>query len=330
MTKKIAVLGAGSWGTALAMLIAHNEIEVSLWGHEAAVMQAMRKDRENHYFLPDIPFPKSLNAVVDLEETLDQAEQLLIVVPSHAFAQVIQQLAPLVSNIPTIAWATKGFDPKSGNLLHYVANETFPDKTTAIISGPTFALEVAKGMPTALTVTSADKKTRKNWQAILHGGTTRVYTNQDIVGAQVGGAVKNIMAIAAGISDGLGFGANARAALITRGLAEITRLGIRLGAKQETFMGLTGIGDLALTCTDDLSRNRRMGLALAKGQNIQQAKKAIGQEVEGINTAKEVYFKARSVGVDMPITEQIYKVLYENLDTKVAVEHLFSRTPKQE
>jgi len=330
MTKKLAVIGAGSWGTALAMLIARNNIEVNLWGHEEAVMREMQKHRENHYFLPDIPFPEMLNAQTDLEKTLDQAEQLLVVVPSHAFAQVMTRLAPLIEDIPTISWATKGFDPKTGDLLHYVANKTFPNKTTAIISGPTFALEVAKGMPTALTVTSADKETRQQWQQILHGGTTRVYTSRDMVGAQVGGAVKNIMAIAAGISDGLGFGANARAALITRGLAEITRLGVRLGAKQETFMGLTGIGDLALTCTDNLSRNRRMGLALAQGKTIQQAKKEIGQEVEGINTAKEVYLKARSVGVDMPITEQIYRVIYQDVTPKEAVKHLLSRTPKQE
>ncbi len=330
MPDKIAVIGSGSWGTALALLIARNGYSVSLWGHEPNIMEKMKKANENSYFLPGIKFPSNLSVEVDLNETLDQAQHLLVVVPSHAFSQVVQNLRGKIDHIDCISWATKGFDPASGELLHLVAKNYLPDKSTVVVSGPTFAMEVAKGLPTALTVASVNHDSRKQWQKILHGDKTRAYTSKDIVGVQVGGAVKNVMAISAGISDGLGYGANARAALITRGLAEITRLGIHLGGRQETFMGLTGMGDLALTCTDNQSRNRRMGLALARGLTIEQAKIDIGQEIEGINTTKEVFLKARELDVEMPITEQVYQVLYQDLSAQEAVVNLFNRKPKYE
>jgi glycerol-3-phosphate dehydrogenase (NAD(P)+) len=229
-----------------------------------------------------------------------------------------------------LSWATKGFDPSSRQLLGSVAREAFPSAHLAVVSGPTFAGEVARGLPTAVTVAGNDAEHTARLAGYLHGERFRAYTSDDLVGVQVGGACKNVMAIAAGISDGLGFGANARAALITRGLQEITRLGIALGGRAETFMGLAGLGDLALTCTDDQSRNRRLGLALARGRDIASARREIGQEVEGILTAREVKANAARLGVDMPISEQTYRVLYESLDPGSAVDNLLSREAKSE
>ena len=325
----IAVLGPGSWGTALAVLLARNGLRARLWGHDDLVRELIRY-RENREYLPGVPLPDGLVPCTDLAAALTDAREVLIVVPSHAFRAVARQAAPLMPSRASVSWATKGFDPDTGMLLSEVAAEELPGRSSAVLSGPTFAGEVARGLPTAITVASTDDEHAARLAAYLQSDTFRAYTSTDIIGVQVGGAAKNVMAIAAGISDGLGFGANARIALITRGLAEISRLGMTLGGRPETFMGLAGLGDLALTCTDDQSRNRRMGLALARGLSIEAAKAEIRQEVEGLNTTREVRNMARQLGIEMPITEEVYKILFEGLDPRQAVRELLHRQPKAE
>lgn len=326
---RFAVLGAGSWGTALAILLARNGHQVTLWGLPQEV-QPLIDDRVNQRYLPDSPFPETLDASSDLEQTLTTTDELLIVVPSHAFRSVLKQIQQIKPDITRFAWATKGFDPSTRNLLSDVAHELFPGTELAVVSGPTFAKEVAAGYPTAITVASNSSEYANFIAEAFNSDTFRAYTSHDMIGVQVGGASKNVMAIGAGLSDGLGFGANARSALITRGLAEIARLGACLGAHPETFMGLAGLGDLTLTCTDDQSRNRRLGLALARGLTIDEAKAEIQQEIEGINTAREVYFKAKELGVEMPITEQVYRILFEGHSPRDAVQELLHRAQKSE
>lgn len=327
---KLAVLGAGSWGTALAIQLARSGVRVWLWGHQADEVAALARDRENRQYLPGIELPDGLTPSDDLEATLGDADEILIVVPSHAFADVCSDIARIRPGLKTLSWATKGFDRKSNDLLSRIAVERLPGCDLAVVSGPTFASEVARGLPTAITVAASKPAHAERIAGYLHSENFRPYTSTDLVGVQVGGASKNVMAIAAGISDGLGFGANARAALITRGLREITLLGLALGGRPETFMGLAGLGDLALTCTDNQSRNRRMGLALARGLDIDAARREIGQEVEGVGTAREVRLKAQALGVEMPITEQTYRVLYEGLDPRAAVHNLLSRQATHE
>jgi glycerol-3-phosphate dehydrogenase (NAD(P)+) len=327
---RIAVLGAGSWGTALAVLLARNGADVRLWGHLAADIDRLRADRENRQFLPGVPFPDGIEPLTDLHAAVGDVDEVLLVVPSHAFRAVAEALAPVLARGVAVSWATKGFEPETGLLLHEVAAEVLPGRPLAVLSGPSFAGEVAQGLPTAITVASTDPSHAARVAGYLHGETFRAYTSDDVVGVQVGGAAKNVMAIAAGIADGLGFGANSRAALITRGLAEITRLGLALGGRPETFMGLAGLGDLTLTCTDNQSRNRRMGLALARGLGIAEARAEIGQEVEGVATAREVYRKSKALGVEMPITEQTYRVLYEGLAPLAAVQVLLGRRQRPE
>ena len=329
-TGKLAVLGSGSWGTALAIQLARNGSAVSLWGYDPTEVATLVRDGENRQYLPGIKLPTGLSPSDDLATSIRDADEILVVVPSHAFASVCAQIRDARPGLRTLSWATKGFDHHSNELLSTVAARHFPDCNMAVISGPTFAGEVARGLPTAITVASNNPMHADRVAGYLHGENFRAYTSNDLIGVQVGGASKNVMAIAAGISDGLGFGANARAAVITRGLHEITLLGLALGGKPETFMGLAGLGDLALTCTDDQSRNRRMGLALARGSDIAAARKEIGQEVEGVSTARDVRLKALALEVDMPITEQTYRVLYEGLDPRVAVQNLLRREAKPE
>jgi glycerol-3-phosphate dehydrogenase (NAD(P)+) len=327
----IAVLGAGSWGTALAVLLARNGHAVTLWGHDAAHMARVAHDRGNSAFLPGIPFPDNLSVSDDLQSLASSAQRFLLVVPSHAFRSVLTAAQPHMSRDAVVAWATKGLDAGTGKLLSQVGDEILGAATASgIVSGPTFAKEVANGLPTAVTVASADMAVAEDIAQWLRNDRVRVYTSQDRVGVELGGAVKNIMAIATGISDGLGFGANARAALITRGLAEMQRLGAAMGARPETFMGLAGLGDLVLTCTDDQSRNRRVGLALGKGRPLKLALADLGQVAEGVTTAREVHALAQRLNVDMPITEQVYRVLWESLSPQQAVEALLRREPRQE
>lgn len=329
--QSIAVLGAGSWGSALAILLARNGLRVPLWGHDPAHIRQILKDRSNEMFLPGIAFPENIFPTDSLEVALQGVHNILVVVPSHAFREVLGRIKPLLTGNMRIIWATKGLEQGSGKLLHEIADETLgPDQVYAVISGPTFAKEVAAGLPTAVTVASNDPGYAMQIAAMLHNDTFRSYTSSDIIGVELGGAVKNALAIAAGIADGLGFGANTRAALITRGLTEIMRLGNALGGHPETFMGLAGLGDLVLTCTDNQSRNRRFGMALAQGMTQQQAFDSIGQVVEGAQTAREVIHVARRYGVEMPITEQVKRVLSEGVNPRDAVHELFARELKPE
>jgi len=331
MAKKIAILGSGSWGTALAILAARNGCQALLWGHNAEHVEILARDRQNRRYLPGIIFPENLAVTSELAEVAAFSDILLVCVPSHAFKTILAQIKPYLADNVQIAWATKGFNPDGGSLLHEIVADIFSAQTpAAIISGPSFAREVAADLPTAITIASSQPGFARQLADILHSAHFRTYTSTDIIGVEVGGAVKNVLAIAAGIADGLSLGANTRAALITRGLTEIIRLGLQLGGKQDTFMGLAGLGDLILTCTDNQSRNRRLGLALGQGKGIAAAMQEIGQEVEGVSAAKETFSLAQKYGIDMPITEQTYKVLYENLDPLTAVENLLARELKPE
>ena len=327
----ICVLGAGSWGTALAILLARNGTPTVLWARDAEQAARMNADRQNARYLSDITLPDGLAASADLTQAVGGADDLLLAVPSHSFRSTLRTIAPLLKPTTRLAWATKGLEQGTRKLLHEVVAEELGDAyVPAAISGPTFAREVAAGLPTAVTVASRDSEVAAFFAGRLHGTTFRAYTSDDIAGVELGGAVKNVLAIAAGIADGLGFGANTRAALITRGLAEMMRLGIRLGGKQETFMGLAGLGDLVLTCTDDQSRNRRLGLALGRRMTLEQALDSIQQVVEGVKTAAEVRQLAQEVGVEMPIVEQVYSVLYQNVLPQQAVAALLAREQKAE
>lgn len=331
MSSSISILGAGSWGTALAILAARNGCDTLLWGHNQQHIAQLAQASENRRYLPGFPFPEKLRVTADLQEAVTASSLLLVTVPSHAFQTTLLKIKPFLHHNPQIAWATKGFDGESGFLLSDVVNSTLGEGvTTAVLAGPTFATEVAANLPTAITIASTNESFAARLTAVLHNQRFRTYTSTDIVGVQVGGAGKNVLAIAAGIADGLGFGANTRAALITRGLTEITRLGVRLGGQPDTFMGLTGLGDLILTCTDNQSRNRRFGLALGKGCDRQQAAQEIAQEIEGISAAREAYRLAQKLQVEMPITEQVYQVLFNNLDPKQAVNNLLARDQRAE
>ena len=327
----VTVLGAGSWGTALAMHLARSGGGVTLWGHRPAQVAQLRRDGSNERYLPGLKFPPGLDLADDLPSAIEQADIVLIVVPSHAFRATLQRLKPLLRAGQRLAWASKGLEEDSGKLLPEVfAEELGTTCPAAVVSGPTFATEVARGLPTAITVASNDAGFARDLASRLHDRTFRAYTSDDLIGVSLGGAAKNVLAIAAGIADGLGFGANTRAALITRGLHEIMRLGVALGGQAETFTGLAGLGDLVLTCTDDQSRNRRLGLALGRGEERERATRAIGQVVEGARTARELHRVAGRQGLEMPICEQVYRVLYDGTTPEQAVTSLFARDPKPE
>ena len=327
----ISVLGAGSWGTALAILLAKNGHQVLLWGRNKEKISAMQEARENLYFLPGIPFPETLNITSDLESAVTQSEELLVVVPSHAFQDTLSKIKAIKPQIQYLSWATKGLEPKTHQLLHQIVAEEFPQLPhQAVISGPTFAREVAMGLPTAVTIAANDMDYANHLAKMLSNATFRPYVSQDMAGLEIGGAAKNVMAIAAGIADGLGYGANTRSALITRGLHEIGRLSSKMGGENKTLMGLSGLGDLLLTCTDDQSRNRRMGLAIGKGISIEQAAKEINQVVEGVQAAKLIHSLAKEKEIEMPIIEQVYQVLYHDLAPQKAVQNLLTREYKTE
>lgn len=326
----LAVLGAGSWGTALAMLLARNGHAVRLWAHRPEHAAAMLAAGENARYLPGIPLPQGLVPEASLEDAIAGCRDVLIAVPSHGFQAVVEQLATLLGDNGRVAWATKGLEPSTSRLLHEVAVQHLGERPLAVVSGPTFAGEVAAGLPTAVTVAANNTEFGNAMAQYLRGETFRPYTSSDMVGVQVGGALKNVLAIAAGIADGIGYGANTRAALITRGLAEIGRVGEALGGHSETLMGLAGLGDLVLTCTDDQSRNRRCGLLLGRGRTVDQAKAEIGQVVEGVGTVREARTLAGRLGVEMPITEQVYQVVYEGRDPRDAVQALLHRQPREE
>ena len=327
----VAVLGAGSWGTALALQFARGGREVRLWGRDAGQLAAIDADGVNNRYLPNAQFPDNLHVEADLGACLDGVRDILISVPSHGLRETLIKVQRLLDSSARICWATKGFELSTGKLPHQVAGEILGgDRPMAVLSGPTFAKEVGEGLPTAMTVAASDAEFADDLAAALSGDSFRAYTSGDMIGVEVGGAVKNVLAIGAGISDGLGFGANTRIALINRGLVEMTRLGVALGASQDTFMGLAGMGDLVLTCTDNLSRNRRMGLALAGGKSIEEAQEEIQQVVEGVLAAKAVKQVADRMSVEMPICQEIYKILYDGVPPREAVGALMGRALKPE
>jgi len=327
----VAVLGAGSWGTALAIQLARSGRPTRFWGRNRERLLHMAGSRRNDRYLATAQFPDSLMVEPDLEAALADAQVALIAVPSHAFRDVLREIAPFLTPTTRLAWATKGFELSTGLLPHQVAHEVLgSSRAVAVLSGPTFAREVGAGLPTAMTIASPDPAFAT---ALAHGISSanfRAYTSTDIMGVEVGGAIKNVLAVGAGMSDGLGFGANTRVALITRGLAEMMRLGVALGASRETFMGLAGLGDLVLTCTDDQSRNRRFGLLLSEGHTPQAALVEIGQVVEGYPAARATRAVARRESVEMPLCEGVYRVLYEDVPAKEAVRELMSRPIKPE
>ncbi len=326
----ITVVGAGSWGTALAIQLAREGHATKLWGRDGAQLDAMRRARCNTRYLPDAAFPASLRVVDELSEALNGAGDALIAVPSHAFRATLESIKPHLGVGTRVAWATKGFEIRSGLLPHQVALEVLGSRSGAVLSGPTFAKEVGAGLPTAMTVASEDVRFAKELALSLSGPNFRAYTQTDITGVEVGGAVKNVIAIGSGIADGMGFGANTRVALITRGLAEMMRLGVKLGAVRETFMGLAGLGDLVLTCTDDQSRNRRFGMALGQGRSTSQAQAEIHQVVEGLPAAGSIHAVAQRLGVDMPICREVYRVMHEDKPVRAAVQALMEREVRSE
>lgn len=326
MAKKIAVLGAGSWGTAVAIHLALGGHEVTLWGRDEGQIEAINKTCFNDKYLPKIKLPSNLKATYLLNEATTSADYVIIGVPSHAFADILAKIDKPTNGL---VWITKGIDPKTNQFLSDIVQNSYGSNyPMAMLSGPSFAKEVATKLPTALTLASNSPGLQKNIRQLLHFANMRVYCSDDLQGVQICGAVKNVLAIACGISDGLNFGANAKAALITRGLAEMTRLGDKLGAKPETFIGLAGLGDLVLTCTDDQSRNRRFGLLIGRGYNFADALKEIGQVVEGQQNATQVHAFSKKQQVDMPICEAVYKIMQGKFTAKEAVESLMNRPPK--
>lgn len=320
---RITVLGAGSWGTALAIQMARSGTHVTLWGRDSALVESMQADRENKRYLPGAAFPETLIPEPDWNKALENTDTLLVSVPSHSFRGILEKLIDLPLSI---AWATKGLELSTGMLPHQVVREVLPNcKEYGVLSGPTFAIEVGQGLPTAITVAASQPEFAKRLASYLSSPSFLAYTSDDIVGVEIGGAVKNVLAIGAGLSDGLGFGANARVALINRGLREMRKLGVAMGANPDTFMGLAGMGDLVLTCTDNQSRNRRMGLALAAGKTVEEAEEEIQQVVEGVQASRAVFEQAQRLNVELPIIEQVYKVLMEGVDPREAVKALMQR-----
>ncbi len=324
----VAVLGAGSWGTAVAIQIAKQQSHVHLWTRDKTHAEHMRRTRTNARFLPDILLPDNIEISDDLQATVQSASTIIVAVPSHAFIGLLKKIPKPAQGI---AWLTKGVDPETHLLLsEWVHNNWGKDYPIAVISGPSFASEVAKGLPTAIVVAGNTPPFSKTVHQILHHQNMRVYLSEDWIGVQLCGAVKNVLAIACGISDGLHYGANAKAALITRGLAEMTRLGLALGAQADTFMGLAGVGDLVLTCTDNQSRNRRFGLLLSEGMGTELAEKNIGQVVEGKHNAAQVCAMAKQHQLDMPICHEVNQVLHGMITPEAAVKNLMQRPPKKE
>jgi len=328
---RITVLGAGAWGTALAAAIARNGLPVTLWGRDPEVIDAIAARAENPRYLSGLALPAGIAATTDAAAAAAAADLLVFATPSYTFRTVLRAMATVIERGIPFVWACKGLEPETQRLMHEVVAEELPGPPAhGVLSGPSFAREVAAGLPTALTMASADADFAARVVGAFHGSGLRVYSSPDILGVELGGALKNVLAIACGAADGLGFGANARAAVITRGLAELMRLGERMGARRETFMGLAGIGDLVLTCTDDQSRNRRFGLAIARGLSPEAACAEIGQAVEGLRTARAADALAQSHAVEMPIVHQVNAVLHEGVDPRVAVQALLERDPKEE
>ena len=326
---QIAVFGAGSYGTSLAIQLARNGCDTLLWGRDTEQLKLLAAERVNQRYLPDCPFPARLRVA----ESLEQAAAVsfwLLAVPSHALGPLVETLKPLATGSRRVACASKGFEPDTARLAHEVVAEGLGEVPFAIVSGPTFAKEVGRGLPSAITIASSTAGFAAETADALHGPGMRAYTSDDVIGVEVGGGVKNVIAIAVGAADGMGLGANTRALLITRGMREIMRLGEAMGGHPETLMGLSGMGDLVLTCTDDQSRNRRLGKAIGLGHSVERAQQDIGQVVEGVRNAVEVNMLATRYGVEMPITQQVYRVLHEGVAVRQAFYELSSRPPGAE
>jgi glycerol-3-phosphate dehydrogenase (NAD(P)+) len=331
LTAPIAVLGSGSWGTALAIQFARAGKPTRLWGRDAAQCAAMRAARVNLRYLPDATFPEQLQIAESIEAALAGVGDVVIAVPSNAFRSLLTELAPRITRDVRVAWATKGFEHHTGLLPNQVARAVLGEGyTMAVLSGPTFAREVGRGLPTAMVVASADADFAMRIAEDLASPGFRTYVSTDITGVEIGGAVKNVIAVGAGLSDGLGFGANMRVALITRGLAEMTHLGARLGARERTFMGLTGLGDLVLSCTDDQSRNRRFGLSLARGKTVEAAMIEIGQVVEGYLAARVLREVATQLQLELPVCECIFRILFDGADAGDVMRQLMAQPPQAE
>ena len=328
----IGVVGAGAWGTALAVHLARLHDEITLWGRNGEALAAMLAARENKRYLPGVTLSKNIIACENFESLLNTSTHVLIAVPSIAMREILASIRNNASpSLRGIIWATKGLELNSGKFLHQVAAEELPSEVEiAVLSGPSFALEVGKGLPTAVTIASANTQFSKEAAKLFHHPLFRTYTSTDVAGIEIGGTFKNILAIAAGIVDGLGFGSNARAALITRGVAEMMRFGKHQNVSTETLVGLSGVGDIILSCTDNLSRNRRLGLGLGSGKALIDIEKEIGQVLEGKYAAKVVHDLAKQQRIELPISEQVYRVLYEQKSPRTAVEDLLSRASKSE
>ncbi|NPA95770.1 MAG: NAD(P)-dependent glycerol-3-phosphate dehydrogenase [Thermodesulfobacteria bacterium] len=334
--KSAAVLGAGSWGTALAKLLSEKGIDTSLWARNSDFAREIARERENKKYLPGFPLKDSLLVTSSIEEAICDRDVILFVVPSHAMRETAELVADTLQGraLPkALVSCAKGIENETLETMTDVLNEIFSSiggVCVAVLSGPSFAKEVAQGMPTAVTIAAYSEEKAKGLQDFFSTDFLRVYTTQDVIGVQLGGAVKNVLAIAAGISDGLGFGTNTRAALITRGLAEMSRLGLKLGANPLTFAGLAGLGDLVLTCTGDLSRNRQVGLKLGAGKSMDEILDSMNMVAEGVKTSKSLYMLAQRHQVDMPIVEHVYKVIYEGMSPAEAVRGLLDRPQKYE
>ena len=325
----ITIIGAGAWGTALAISLATNH-RVTLWARDAVQIEAMRVTHYNQHYLPEILLPANLELSADFAAAVAVAELVIIAVPTAALRSILHQLVQVPRPV-NVLWVCKGFEAETAKLPHQVAAEILPAGFQyGVLSGPSFAQEVARGLPTALTLASADIEFARRTAQALHHARLRIYASNDVVGVEVGGAVKNVMAIAAGICDGMGLGLNARAALLTRGLAEITRLGLKLGGRSETLSGLSGVGDLILTCTGDLSRNRQVGLRLVQQHDLPEILRGLGHVAEGVYTVREVHHLAQNLGVAMPICESVYRILYENISAEEMVTMLLNRAPNLE
>ncbi|MDT8437788.1 MAG: NAD(P)H-dependent glycerol-3-phosphate dehydrogenase [Wenzhouxiangellaceae bacterium] len=331
MQTRIAVLGAGSWGTALALQLARIGHLVGLWSRSPDQAQSMARDRVNVAYLPGVELPEAIRPDHRLDAVLDGSRYVLVAVPSAGFSALVERIAGQVTPATGLAWATKGFEAGSGRFLSQAAREFLPESIPlAAVSGPSFAVEVAQGLPTAVSVGASDPDFGRTWAGLLHGANFRAYYTADLLGAQLGGALKNVLAVACGMADGLGLGHNTRAALITRGLAEMMRLGQALGAEPRTLTGLAGLGDLVLTCTGDASRNRRFGLALGRGASVDEALAEVRQVVEGHAAADEAMRLAERVGVEMPICEQVHGILYRGWSAARGVRVLMERELRSE
>lgn len=327
--RRIAVFGAGAWGTALAQAFSATH-EVCLWGRDRAHLDTVARTRENQRYLPGVRLRESLRVESDFTRAAQTADLHLVVTPLGGLRDTVRQLHRVQPATPLL-WACKGLEAGSGRLPHeIIAEELGPSSASGVLTGPSFAVEVARGQPTAITLAAEDEGFARHWVATLHQPHLRIYANTDLIGCEIGGAIKNVIAIAAGVSDGMGFGLNARAALITRGLAEIARLAVALGGRGETLMGLAGMGDLILTCTGDLSRNRRVGLELARGSTLDDILRTLGHVAEGVSTAREVVRLAQRSAAEMPICEAVDALLHQGLDARAAVERLLARDPRHE